>query len=116
MLRRQSVLETGYAHHAFEVADAFDQLREVQAVAYTPHQLYHADAAIALIDADLVDAGVGHGNAGGKLGDDAALVFQLDAQLDGKFAADILVPRQVQRLLAVVAQFSQIAAVFLVND
>ena len=75
----------------------------MQAVAYPNDQLYDADASVAFVDADLVDAGVGDGDAGGELGNDAALVFQFDAQLDGKFATDVLVPRQVQGLLAVMA-------------
>src|SRR5690606_15031730 len=111
-----SVLQSSDPHDALQHADPFDQLGQVQAAANAQHQLHHADAAVALVDADLVDAGVGDGDAGGQLGDDAPLVFQLHAQLHGEFATDVLVPGQLQDLFIVTAVLRQVLAVFLVDD
>src|SRR5690606_39938505 len=62
-----SVLQSSDSHDALQHADPFDQLGQVQAAANAQHQLHHADAAVALVDADLVDAGVGGGDSGGQL-------------------------------------------------
>src|SRR3989344_4349944 len=51
----------------------------------------------------------------GQQGDEAALVFQLNPQLDVEFAGDILGPRELDAFFRVVADFGDVAAVVQVH-
>src|SRR5476651_229856 len=101
----------GDADHPGQGAQFLDHAGQVHTVVHADHQLDHADATIAFVHADFLDIAVGRIDAAGQQSDQAALVFQLDPQLDVEFAGDILGPRKLDALLGVVADFTDIAAV-----
>src|SRR5437868_8336631 len=102
---------TGDAGDPGQGAQFLDHAGQVHAVVHADHQLDHADATIAFIHADFFDIAVGRVDAAGQQGDQAALVFQLDAQFDIEFAGDILGPRELDAFFRVVADFADVAAV-----
>src|SRR5690606_42047527 len=69
----------GDADHPLERAQLLDHAGQMHTVMHTDHQLDHADAAIALVHADLLDIAIGGIDAAGEQGNQAALVFQLHA-------------------------------------
>src|SRR5450830_1199338 len=113
-LRRRAIelcAHAGDADHPGQGAQFLDHAGQVHAVVHADHQLDHADATIAFVHADFLDIAVGGIDAAGQQGDQAALVFQLDAQLDVEFAGDILGPGELDAFFRVVADFADIAAV-----
>src|SRR3546814_4869380 len=80
--RRRSGLDAGDAGDALDRAQLLDDSGQVHAVMHADHQLDDADAAVALVHADLLDVAVGGIDAAGEQGDQAALVLQLDPELD----------------------------------
>src|SRR5690606_21712186 len=88
----------------------------MQAAAHAQSQLHNTDLAVTFVNTDLVDAGVRDSDAGSQLRDDAALMFQFDPQFHGEFATDVLVPGQMEDLLAVAPMFRQVVAGLLVDD
>src|SRR5690606_6734335 len=66
--------------------------------------------------ADLLDVGLGAGDGGGQLGDDAPLILQLDSNLHGEFAFDVRIPAHGDTLLRVVPDLGDVIASLRVND
>src|SRR5450830_568185 len=117
-LRRRAIelcAHAGDADHPGQGAQFLDHAGQVHAVVHADHQLDHADATIAFVHADFLDIAVGGIDAAGQQGDQAALVLQLDAQLDIEFAGDILGPGELDAFFRVVADFADIAAVVQVH-
>src|SRR3989344_8844484 len=106
----------GDADHPGQGAQFLDHTGQVHTVVHADHQLDHADATIAFIHADFFDVAVGRVDAAGQQGDQAALVFQLNAQFDVEFAGDILGPRELDAFFRVVADFADVAADVQVHD
>src|SRR5690606_10162743 len=73
------------------------------------------EAGVTFYGADLLDVGLGTGDGGGQLGDDAALVLQLHADFHGELAFDIRVPAYRDAFLRVAANLGDVVAGFGVN-
>src|SRR5690606_15171706 len=109
-LGRQSSPDPGNPHHALDRSQLTDDASQVDAVVHADYQLDDADAAVALVHADLLDVAVCGIDATGQQGDQAALVLELDAQLDVEFAGDVLGPGKLDALVRVVADFGDVPA------
>src|SRR5690606_18911097 len=93
-----------------EGAQLTDDAGQMDAIVNADYQLDHADASVALIHADLLDIAVGSVDAAGEQCDQAALVFQLDAQFDVELADHVLGPGQLYALLRIVANLADVPA------
>src|SRR5690606_9525136 len=107
--------QAGDADDALERTQLLDDARQVHAVMYADDELNHADAAVALVHADLLDVAVGGIDAAGQQGDQAALVLQFDAQFDIEFAGDVLGSVELDAFVRAVANVDDVLAVFQVH-
>ena len=48
----------------------------------------------------------------GDIDNDAAAIFHIDIEVNGKFRGDVLIPAEVHHLLRVITQITDIAAIF----
>src|SRR5690606_41421448 len=77
----------GDARHTPQHAQLLDDPRQMHAIAHDDHHLHHAEAAIALVYADLVDADGGGGDAARQPDGQATPELQLEPLFQADLAA-----------------------------